>query len=123
MNNIPVVKPGIVAVSRGGFSPSLAETRREAVVAAYRAKGKEIYDCPVLVDNETSMLKAVEDVKNGGCNALVVFLGNFGPEASETMLAEYFPGPVMYVAGEEETTDKLSDGNGRGDALVPASGL
>ena len=99
-SNIPIVKLGIIAVSRGGFSPVLAETRREAAVTAYRAGGREIYDCPVLVQNEVSMLEAVEDVKSAGCNALTVYLGNFGPEASETMIAEYFPGPVMYVAGE-----------------------
>ena len=34
------------------------------------------------------MLKAVEDVKKAGVNALVVFLGNFGPEAPEVMIAQ-----------------------------------
>lgn len=31
-------------------------------------------------------------------NALVVYLGNFGPETPETLLAKRFHGPVMYVA-------------------------
>ena len=60
------------------------------------------------------MLKALEDVKNAGCNALVIYLGNFGPESSETLLAKYFDGPVMYCAAAEESENDLLDG--RGDA-------
>ena len=32
------------------------------------------------VENENDMLKAVDEAKTPDCNALVVFLGNFGPE-------------------------------------------
>lgn len=46
-------------------------------------------------ENEKDMLKAVEDVKAAGCNAPVVFLGNFGPE---TLIAKYFDGPCMFAA-------------------------
>ena len=60
------------------------------------------------------MLKAVEEVKAAGCNALLVFLGNFGPETPETLIAKYFDGPVMYAAAAEETGKDLI--NGRGDA-------
>ena len=60
------------------------------------------------------MVQALEDVKNAGCNALVVYLGNFGPEISETLLAKHFDGPVMFVAAAEESADDLMDG--RGDA-------
>lgn len=55
-----------------------------------------------------------EDVKKAGCNALVVYLGNFGPEISETLLAKHFDGPKMFVAAAEETQDNLTQG--RGDA-------
>ena len=44
----------------------------------------------------------------------MVFLGNFGPEGPETMLADKFGGPTMVVAAAEETGDNLIDG--RGDA-------
>ena len=67
-----------------------------------------------LVENEKDMLKAVEEAKAAGCNALVVFLGNFGPETPETLIAKYFDGPVMYAAAAEETGKNLI--NGRGDA-------
>src|SRR5699024_9623893 len=77
-SNIPVVKLGIIAVSRDCFPIALSTQRRKNIVQAYR--GEDLYECPVTVENELDMLKAVEDVKAAGCNALVVFLGNFGPE-------------------------------------------
>lgn len=45
---------------------------------------------------------------------MVVYLGNFGPETAETLLAKEFDGPVMFAAAAEETQDKLTDD--RGDA-------
>lgn len=110
MKNIPEVKLGMIAVSRDCFIISLSESRRAAIKAAYKG---DIYECPVTVENEKDMLKAVADVKAAGCNALVVFLGNFGPETPETLIARYFDGPCMFVAAAE------GDGNlidGRGDA-------
>ena len=93
--NIPNVKLGIVAVSRDCFPITLSEKRRAAIVSAY---GKDVYECKVTVENEKDMEKAVADVKSAGCNALVVFLGNFGPETPETLIAKYFDGPCMLVA-------------------------
>ncbi len=110
MQNIPEVKLGIVAVSRDCFPIALSEKRRANIVAAY---GEGLYECPVTVENEKDMLKAVEDVKAAGCNALVVFLGNFGPETPETLIAKNFDGPCMYVAAAEGDGDMI---NGRGDA-------
>ena len=72
--NIPQVKLGIIAVSRDCFPLKLSESRRAAITKAYTG---ELYECKVTVENEKDMLKAVEDVKAAGCNALVVFLGNF----------------------------------------------
>ncbi len=113
MINIPKVKLGIVAVSRDCFPMTLSEGRRAAIVTEYNKTG-EIYECPVCIENEKDMLKALEDVKTAGCNALVIYLGNFGPESSETLLAKYFDGPVMYCAAAEESQNDLLDG--RGDA-------
>ena len=109
MTNIPEVKLGLVAVSRDCFPIALSEKRRAAIAQAYG----DIYECPVTVENETDMLKAVEDVKAAGCNALVVFLGNFGPETPETLIAKYFDGPCMFAAAAEGDGDLI---NGRGDA-------
>lgn len=110
MQNIPDVKLGIIAVSRDCFPILLSEKRRAAIVEAC---GSSLYECPVTVENEKDMCKAVEDVKAAGCNALVVFLGNFGPETPETLIAKYFDGPCMFVAAAEGDGDLI---NGRGDA-------
>ena len=117
MKNIPQVKIGIVAVSRDCFPESLSVNRRKALVDAYTKKyGKEdIYECPVcIVESEIQMVEALEDIKKAGCNALCVYLGNFGPEISETLLAKHFEGPKMFVAAAEESQGDLQDG--RGDA-------
>ena len=110
MQNIPEVKLGIIAVSRDCFPIGLSISRREAIVKAF---GEGLYECPVTVENEQDMLSAVEDVKAAGCNALTVFLGNFGPETPETLIAKAFDGPVMYLAAAEGDGDLI---NGRGDA-------
>ena len=81
-SNMPEVKMGIIAVSRDCFPMSLSESRRESVVKSYRDKYGEIYESKVTVENEKDMLKALEDVKSAGCDALTVYLGNFGPETS-----------------------------------------
>lgn len=117
MNNTPKVKIGIVAVSRDCFPESLSVSRREALIAAYKAKydESEIYECPIcIVESEIHMVQALEDIKNAGCNALCVYLGNFGPEISETLLAKHFDGPAMFVAAAEESGNNLCQG--RGDA-------
>ena len=111
-SNIPEVKLGLIAVSRDCFVISLSERRRAAVAAAYAAQGGELYECKVTVENEKDMLRAVEDVKAAGCNALVVFLGNFGPETPETLIAQNFDGPVMYAAAAEESMNDLINGRG-----------
>lgn len=119
MNNMPKMKVGIVAVSRDCFPESLSVTRRQNLVKAYTEKyGKDdIYECPVcIVESEIHMEQALEDIKKAGCNALCVYLGNFGPEISETMLAKYFDGPKMFVAAAEETSANGGLVQGRGDA-------
>ncbi len=117
MNNMPEVKIGIVAVSRDCFPESLSVNRRKALVQAYQEKydAKNIYECPIcIVESEIHMVQALEDVKAAGCNALVVYLGNFGPEISETLLAKHFDGPCMFIAAAEESGNNLIQG--RGDA-------
>ncbi|MBO4990298.1 MAG: L-fucose/L-arabinose isomerase family protein [Clostridia bacterium] len=117
MINMPTVKVGIVAVSRDCFPESLSVNRRKALISAYEEKyGKgDIYECPVcIVESEIHMMQALEDIKKEGCNALCVYLGNFGPEISETMLAQNFDGPVMFCAAAEESSSRLV--GDRGDA-------
>ncbi len=121
ITNIPNIKVGIVAVSRDCFPESLSVKRRTALIKAYKAKYSldEIYECPIcIVESEIQMRAALTDVIEHGCNALCIYLGNFGPEISETMLAEEFirltKGAVMMIGAAEETQKDLIDG--RGDA-------
>ena len=110
MKNIPDVKLGLIAVSRDCFPIALSTQRRKNIAAAYSGN---LYECPITVENELDMCKAVADVNAAGCNALVVFLGNFGPETPETLIAKNFDGPCMFVAAAEGDGDLI---NGRGDA-------
>ena len=83
---------------------------------AYKEKyGEEhIYECPIcIVESEIHMVQALEDIKKAGCNALVVYLGNFGPEISETLLAKHFDGPKMFVAAAEESGRQPDPGTWR----------
>ena len=117
IDNMPKVKIGIVAVRRDCFPESLSVNRRKALVEAYTKKydAADIYECPIcIVESEIHMVQALEDIKKAGCNALCVYLGNFGPEISETLLAKHFDGPKMFCAAAEETQGDLIQG--RGDA-------
>ena len=114
MMNIPQVKLGIVAVSRDCFPIALSQSRRSAVVKECEKKGVSIIEMQTTVENEKNAIEALNELKEKKCNALILFLGNFGPEGPETILAQKFDGPVMVVAAAEETQDNLI--NGRGDA-------
>jgi L-fucose isomerase-like protein len=112
-NNVEV-KLGVIAVSRDCFVISLSERRRKELVQSFAKTGGSITEIQTTVENEKDMLKAVDEANGAGCNALVVLLGNFGPETPETLIAKYFDGPVMYIASAEESGDDLI--GGRGDA-------
>lgn len=117
MYNIPKLKIGIVAVSRDCFPESLSINRRKALVKAYTEKYGEgvVYECSVcIVESEIHMQQALADIEQAGCNVLCVYLGNFGPEIAETMLAKQFDGPKMFIAAAEESQNDLVQG--RGDA-------
>ncbi|MBQ8945277.1 MAG: L-fucose/L-arabinose isomerase family protein [Lachnospiraceae bacterium] len=118
MNNLPKVKIGIVGVSRDCFPADLTIRRRKALVDAYAKKydAADIYECPVtIIESEIDMKNALKDINEKGCNALCVYLGNFGPEISETMLAQQYDGPVMFCAAAEEDYESVTTA-GRGDA-------
>ncbi len=113
-SNIPEVKLGMIAVSRDCFPISVSDGRSKKVVEECAKLGIEVFLAPTIAENERDAMKAADEVKAAGCTALVVFLGNFGPETPETIIAKAFEGPVMYVAAAEEHGDNLI--NGRGDA-------
>ncbi len=114
MLNTPAVKIGMVAVSRDCFPMSLSKSRSEAVAKCAKEKGLDLFIAHTIVENEKDAVTAIGELSAAGANALVVYLGNFGPETPETLLAQKFGGPVMFVAASEESKDILS--SDRGDA-------
>ena len=114
MKNIPVLKLGIVAVSRDCFPIELSKSRREAVAKECGTKKLDIIQLDTVVENEIDAMKAVQEANDKGINALVIFLGNFGPEGPLTMIAQKFQGPTMFAGAAEEATSCLLDS--RGDA-------
>jgi L-fucose isomerase-like protein len=115
MNNIPVVKAGIVAMSRDCFPRELSEKRKGRLIAECRKLDLPVEDCAIVVENEQDVYYALKELTEKGINALVIFLGNFGPEGPLSMLAQRFGGPVMLCAAAEESGGDLIQG--RGDAF------
>lgn len=114
MMNLPEVKLGIVAVSRDCFPIDLSERRRAALMKALQQAGVSAVEIKTTVENEKDSKQALEELKANGCNALVMYLGNFGPEGPETLVAQHFDGPVMFAAAAEEDIAVLA--SSRGDA-------
>jgi L-fucose isomerase-like protein len=114
MQNIPEIKLGIVAVSRDCFNIEMSKKRKVAVVEACEKMNIKIVDIQTVVENEADVLQAECELRENGVNALVLFLGNFGPEGPTTLLAQKFGGPVMLAAAAEEDTACLAAN--RGDA-------
>jgi L-fucose isomerase-like protein len=114
MQNIPVVKLGVVAVSRDCFPIELSRERRKKVVAACNKRNIPVVEIEKVVESERDVLVALEELTKKGANALAVYLGNFGPEGPSALLAQRFSGPAMFVAAAEDTGKDLI--GGRGDA-------
>ncbi|MFA0521277.1 fucose isomerase, partial [Vibrio sp. 10N.222.55.E8] len=83
-------------------------------VAQCQKKEINLVELETIIENESDMLKALQEAKDKSINSLVIYLGNFGPEGPLTQMAQRFDGPVMFVSAAEESTACLS--NDRGDA-------
>ncbi|NIM98079.1 MAG: fucose isomerase, partial [candidate division Zixibacteria bacterium] len=75
----------------------------------------DIVEINTVVEKEEDVGKVLKEIHTQGVNALIIFLGNFGPEGPTTQLAQKFKGPVMFVAAAEESEKDLI--HGRGDAF------
>jgi L-fucose isomerase-like protein len=114
MNNIADVKLGLIAVSRDCFPIELSRKRRINVVKECVKQNITLSEIDTIIESEKDVIKALEEIDRLKINALVIYLGNFGPEGPTTLLAQKFGGPVMFAAAAEESGDNLI--NGRGDA-------
>ena len=115
LTNSPKIKLGIVGVSRDCFPVSLTRKRLTKLMSALKRAAVPAERCRVVIENEADALRALADLAKNGCNAAVVYLGNFGPEGPATIFAERFGGPVMFCAAAEESRASLA--SDRGDAL------
>jgi L-fucose isomerase-like protein len=115
MKNIPKVRLGLVAVSRDCFPLELSKKRRVALAKECRARKLPLAEMQTVIESEKDVPAALQELRDKNANALVIFLGNFGPEGPTSMLAQRFDGPVMVAAAAEETQEDLF--GGRGDAL------
>jgi L-fucose isomerase-like protein len=70
--------------------------------------------CKTIIETESHAMAALAEVDEAGCNAAVVYLGNFGPEGPLSIFAQQFGGPVMACGAAEESGETLR--GGRGDA-------
>ena len=114
MPNSPKVKLAIVGVSRDCFPIELTRTRMKNLVKACRDGGLKVFACPTIIETESHAVTALAEVQAAGCNAAVIYLGNFGPEGPLAIFTQKFGGPVMACAAAEETGENLI--GGRGDA-------
>jgi L-fucose isomerase-like protein len=114
MQNMPDVKIGLIAVSRDCFPASLSKTRRTRVAQICSRRTLPVVELKTLVETELDIPAALDEMDKSGINALVVYLGNFGPEGPASLLVQNFNGPVMIAAAAEESSGNLMDG--RGDA-------
>ena len=61
MINQPVVKLGIVGVSRDCFPVTLTQARLAALMTEVKKAGlPEVYDCPVTIENDVDTYKALD---------------------------------------------------------------
>jgi len=116
MPNSPEVKLAICGVSRDCFPAEITQRRMKVLVSACQQAGLDVFACKTTVESETHVRQALDELHAAKANALVIYLGNFGPEGPLSILARKFHGPVMAVAAAEESKD-TSLVDGRGDAL------
>ena len=114
----PDVKIGLVSASRNCFPRALSEKRTKALLAACREAGVKVFvpqgDCRI-IESKAHAADAAGQMKTAGCDAAVLYLGNFSPEIEDANFVKSFDGPVMLIAAAEESAATLA--TDRGDAL------
>ncbi len=115
LTNVPEVRLGVVGVSRDCFEASVTKDRLAVLMKALKKHKLDAVACSVVIESERDALAALEEMYQNDVNAVVIYLGNFGPEGPTSIFAEQFDGPVMVCAAAEEDVGILQ--KSRGDAL------
>ncbi len=112
MKNIPEVKIGLVVSSVDYLPSELAIAKRKELADKYCSlyDAESLYECQLcLGDSEMHIKRALKELENAGCNALCVFLADYGAESTGTLLAQDFSGPVMFCALAEDDANSLQE--------------
>ncbi len=114
----PEVRLGLVSASRNCFPRELSARRAQRLIAACAARGLDLVvpegECWV-IETKAHAEAAAQQLRQAGCDAAVLFLGNFSPEIEDAAFVRAFAGKVMVLAAAEESADGLE--TDRGDAL------
>ena len=114
----PEVTIGLVSASRNCFPRELSLKRTAALVGQCRAAGV----VPVVPEGDCAIIESRHDaraaasqLRSAGCDAVVLYLGNFSPEIEDAEFVKMTGLPVMLIAAAEESAATLCCD--RGDAL------
>lgn len=114
----PDVKIGLVGASRNCFPRELSEKRTQAVLEELKKLNIDVTvpsgKCAI-IETKDDAIEAAEELKKAGCDAAVLFLGNFSPEIEDANFVKHFPFPILLLAAAEESMESVS--TARGDAL------
>lgn len=114
----PEVKLGIVSASRDCFPRELSENRTTVLLDACESAGISLVipegDCRI-IESKAHARDAASQLREAGCDAVVLYLGNFSPEIEDAFFVKEFGGNVMIIAAAEESAATLC--TDRGDAL------
>jgi len=113
--NVPAeTKVALVGVSRDCFPRELTRDRRGVLAQACEKAGVDVFLPKSILEGEWDIKQILEEVRQADCDAMAIYLGNFGPEGPLALLAKRFGGPVMLCGAAEGDGDLI---NGRGDAF------
>jgi len=114
----PEVKLAVVSASRNCFPRALSEKRTKSLLDACEGMGIELFvpegQCAI-IETKDHARDAAQQVRAAGCDAAVLYLGNFSPEIEDACFVKEFGGNVMLIAAAEESASTLA--GDRGDAL------
>ncbi len=114
----PDIKLGIVSASRNCFPRALSEKRTKALLGECKKGGLDLFvpdgECAIL-ESKQHAGDAARQMNEAGCDAAVLYLGNFSPEIEDAVFVKEFGGAVMVIAAAEESAATLRCD--RGDAL------
>lgn len=114
----PDIKLGLVSASRNCFPRALSQERTDRLLGKLKEADIEVTvpdgECAI-IESKDHAVDAAKQLHKAGCDAAVLFLGNFSPEIEDAWFVKNFCGPVMIIAAAEESKDSLL--GGRGDAL------